>query len=712
MKTFSRAASLAVFAFVLCVCVSSVQSQQLPEKISGSDLYKSIRDAHNGEMTVHYDYVEDGQLKGGIVTVALPELTQKSLLSPPPAWNVTTIMDNGSPANRVNIVIVGDGYTASELDTYADHVDTTMVGYFAQKPLKTYASYFNVYRVDVISNESGVDESDADPAVYRDTALDMYYNCGGTARLLCINVSKALDAASNAPVVDQVIAMANSTRYGGAGYSNLATLAGGNGSSVELALHEFGHSFGKLADEYSYGGAETYTGSEPSSINNSIYDVSEQLSRQTKWYRWMDLLNVDAFEGARYSQYGIYRPTSNSKMRSLGMPFDQVNMEQLIFQIYSYVSPIDHATPQSVEPLPYYKTLYVTPMQPPNHSLDIQWSIDGVEIDGAIGDTFKPSSVWISDGIHEVSVTVVDNTTKVRDESKRQSLMTESRSWPIEVINADVSRNGTVDYEDFVLFAGNWLDTGCQQGNLWCDYSSLDGDPYVDNYDLAILANDWLRQYPVNSLAMYWPLDESQGLWAYDNTSNARDGQLVNGPVWSLAGGKDYGALEFDGFDDYISVPGYYGIAGSDARTVMAWIKTPGTLETMNIVSWGEHGVAGRRFKFFITSAGVLSLTTGGQPVSPVGTINVANDQWHHIAVSVPGGEMATLENAKLYVDGVENSVTIESSNLIETGSVMEVSIGVYNLLSGYFKGMIDDVRIYETELSAEQIAEIVGFFD
>lgn len=712
MRYFSWRALLSVFVTALFLCDSGVQSKELPEKISGTALYKSMRDAHNGEMPVYYDYVEDGQLKGGMTTVLLPELTLKSLSSPPPAWNVTTIMDNGPPANRINIVILGDGYTAGELNTYADHVDTTMVGYFAQKPLSTYAGYFNVHRVDVISNESGVDESDADPPVYRDTALDMYYNCGGTARLLCINVSKALDAASLAPKVDQVIAMANSTRYGGAGYPDLATLAGGNGSSVELALHEFGHSFGKLADEYSYGGAETYTGSEPSSINNSIYDASQQLSMQTKWYRWLDLANVDTFEGARYSRYGIYRPTYNSKMRSLGSPFEQVNIEQLIFQMYSYVSPIDHATPQSAEPLPFFQTLYVQPVQPANHSLDIQWSVDGVEIDGAISGTFNPGSIWLSDGIHEVSVTVVDNTTKVRDESKRQSLMTGSRSWQIEVVNADVSRNGIVDYEDFAMFASNWLDTGCQQSNLWCSLSSLDGDSAVDHDDLSILAATWLKQYPINSLAILLPLDESQGLTANDSSPNDRDGQLVNNPAWNSSGGKYDGALAFDGFDDYVSVSDYYGISGSDARTVTAWIKTQGTLETMNIVSWGEHGVASRRFKFFVMADGRLSLSIGGQSIASIGTVNLVDDQWHHVAVTTAGGEMAYLGNARLYIDGVERTDSIANGNPIDTGNTMEVAIGVYDLINGHFKGMIDDVRIYETQLSAEQIAMIAGFSD
>ena len=204
--------------------------------------------------------------------------------------------------------MVGDGYTSGELAAYANQADYILAGYFEEEPLASYFNFFNVHRVDVISNESGVDEPDND--VYKDTALDMTYNCGGTARLLCINSSKAWSAAGYAPAAEQILALANSTRLRLApGILILPHMAGNNSASVELALHEFGHSFGKLADEYDYGGGDTYTGSELSEINVSIYSNSQMQSLQTKWYRWLDLSNVDTFEGARYYQSGIYRPT-------------------------------------------------------------------------------------------------------------------------------------------------------------------------------------------------------------------------------------------------------------------------------------------------------------------------------------------------------------------------------------------------------------------
>src|SRR5687767_13504803 len=260
--------------------------------------------------------------------------------------NVTTILDNGSSTNRIDIVLVGDGYTAAQLPNYAAHAQNAVSQFFQQAPLSLYKSLFNVHRVDVISNQSGVD-NDPSPGVLRDTALDMQFWCSGIERLLCVDPFKAAGFAANAPDVDQVLAVANSTKYGGAGYpgNNLGTFSGGNGSALEVALHEFGHAFADLADEYDYADGATYFGGEPFEPNITKQTAAQIAASQTKWHRWLDLPEVDAFEGASYNQFGLYRPTFNSKLRSLGQPWGAVNAEQLIVSVYKTVRPIDDATP-------------------------------------------------------------------------------------------------------------------------------------------------------------------------------------------------------------------------------------------------------------------------------------------------------------------------------------------------------------------------------
>jgi len=456
--------------------------------------YQALYERTDGEISVYYDYLENNQLAGGITTLILPEPVESLMPEALLEWSVTTLIDNGPSANRVDVVLLGDGYTEPELADYATHVNNVLTLFLQEEPLAAYASYVNVHRVDVISNESGVD-NDPVEGILRDTALDMRYFCGGIERLLCISVSKAMAAAALAPDADQILALANSTKYGGAGYasSDLATLAGNNSASVEVALHEFGHSFGNLADEYHYYDGATYTGSEPMQANISIYNADQQLALQRKWYRWLDLSEVDAFEGANYCQYGIYRPTNYSKMRSLGYPFQAVNVEQFVINFYKVLSPIDDATPSSGFPLPADTPFFVTPLQPVDHALDIQWSVDDEATPGATDTHFTANWCRLAPGIHEVSVTVVDNTDRVRDESARATWMTETRQWQIEVpFRADITGDGHVNLADVVVLQQSWLQAPSDPS---ADIAPCPvGDNKIDLYDFALLAAYWL--YP------------------------------------------------------------------------------------------------------------------------------------------------------------------------------------------------------------------------
>src|SRR5690606_2523337 len=263
-----------------------------------------------------------------------------------------TIVPAMNPANRIDLVFVGDGYTADEMDVYAEHVDLQAAGFFSREPFITYAPYFALHRVDVISSESGVD-NDPVLGVQRGTALDMGFWCHGLERLLCIDGAAADSCANNAPAVDLVVAVANSTKYGGSGYiaSALATVSGGNGQATQILLHEFGHALGNLADEYFDADGSHWAGGEVPEPNASVFEADEMLSRQTKWFRWIGVSDrefdglVGAFEGARYFQFGLYRPTANSLMRNLNRPYNLPSVESLVIEMYKMVDPIDDASP-------------------------------------------------------------------------------------------------------------------------------------------------------------------------------------------------------------------------------------------------------------------------------------------------------------------------------------------------------------------------------
>jgi len=391
---------------------------------------------------VFYDVIlPDGTLAGGRTQIVVPDRSQivDRIAAPMTTLTALSLGPVPDPANRVDIVYVGDGYTAAELGAYASHVAAIQPTFFNKEPFDTYENYFSVHRVDVASNESGVD-NDPNQGVMRDTAMDMAYWCGGTERLLCVSVFKATSFANNAPDVDQIVAIANSSKYGGAGYSssNLGTAAATNGSAIEIVLHELGHSFGNLADEYTYGGPQTYMGGEPGTANLSILNTNQMANAMTKWFRWLGVNDpqfdgfVGTFEGGGYSEQGIYRPSGNSLMRNLGRPFSRPGLETMVVEIYRIVSPIDGSSSTSTNYLGN-EVLSVSPMQPIGRSLDVQWSLDGFEIPGATGTMLDLSTLALTACNQNVSVTVTDNTDWVRDEGLRAQYMTDTRTFGLLV---------------------------------------------------------------------------------------------------------------------------------------------------------------------------------------------------------------------------------------------------------------------------------------
>ena len=179
------------------------------------------------------------------------------------AEHFETIINNSAPENRVDIAILGDGYTAAEMQKYNDDVQALMQAFFLQSPFREYKSFFNVHRIDVISNESGADHPERIPAVFKDTALAATYNCAGTQRLICVNTSAVNSILGNtltSSQYDLTFVIVNDPEYGGSGGS--IAVASTHPDVVELVLHELGHSFGLLADEYG--------GPPPPFCNNSL----------------------------------------------------------------------------------------------------------------------------------------------------------------------------------------------------------------------------------------------------------------------------------------------------------------------------------------------------------------------------------------------------------------------------------------------------------
>jgi len=172
-------------------------------------------------------------------------------------------------------------------------------------------------------------------------------------------------------------------------------------------------------------------------------------SAGTKWAPWLGVNDplfdglISTYEGAYYYEQDIYRPTYNSKMRSLGRPFNLPSVQALIIEIYRIVSPIDDATPEE-KMLSGADIAYVVPVQPVGHVLDIEWRLDDDVIPGAEGTTLDLATLGLNSGEYTLSVIVTDNTEWVRDETARATWMTDSRSWTV-LINTLASSEPPAD---------------------------------------------------------------------------------------------------------------------------------------------------------------------------------------------------------------------------------------------------------------------------
>jgi len=162
---------------------------------------------------------------------------------------VTKSLYNGDPHNKVDVVILAEGYTENDRDNYIKDLNKFTEILTKYEPYSLLKENFNVYGVFKPSEESGVDEPRA--GIFKNTTLNATFNSLGSERYLLTEDNKTLrNLASHVPY-DAIYIMVNHKRYGGGGIYNWScTFTTSNQFNEYLFVHEFGHSFAGLADEY------------------------------------------------------------------------------------------------------------------------------------------------------------------------------------------------------------------------------------------------------------------------------------------------------------------------------------------------------------------------------------------------------------------------------------------------------------------------------
>jgi hypothetical protein len=162
------------------------------------------------------------------------------------AW---AVMRNGAPRDKVDLLLLGDGYTAGEMEKWHRDARHTMELLFAASPFKEHRRDFNVWAIDTPAEQSGV--ARPSDGVVRHSPLGASYDAFGSERyVLTMENQRLRDVAAAAPYEFMEI-VANDRKYGGGGIFNLyATVSADNAFTPYVFVHEFGHHFAGLADEY------------------------------------------------------------------------------------------------------------------------------------------------------------------------------------------------------------------------------------------------------------------------------------------------------------------------------------------------------------------------------------------------------------------------------------------------------------------------------
>jgi hypothetical protein len=184
---------------------------------------------------------------------------------PRPAGQVWNLIESGPPERKVDLLVISEGYTASEMPKFHGDAKRLVEALFAEEPFKSRRADFNVRGLDLPSPQSGVNRPNA--GVFRRTPLSAEYNIFDSERYLLTLDNRALrDAASSAPY-EFIEILANERTYGGGGiFNDQATASVDSAFAEYVFVHEFGHHFAALADEYYTSDVAYETGGEAKKI--------------------------------------------------------------------------------------------------------------------------------------------------------------------------------------------------------------------------------------------------------------------------------------------------------------------------------------------------------------------------------------------------------------------------------------------------------------
>ena len=365
-------------------------------------------------------------------------------------YQLDTIHYAGDSKHYIDIVYLGDGFQADEMQTFVDFVTTQADLFFNKDPWTRYRSLFNVFYVKTPSNVSGAGMTPSSP-------IDNFYGvCFGTSGVDRMpwptkwdKVFEVLNAVK--PDYDVVPIVVNSMKYGGGGGKPFICFSM-DVNSIETLRHESGHAIGSLADEY------WYQGREAANMTQNVNPV--------KWQRWIGEDGVGTYrysENASEEAYSWYRPHQDCLMRYLYREYCPVCTEALVESIHDASQFVLAYSPDrktaNMESSDITFTLKL--LKPEPNTLRVDWLIDGQNV-AHNQEQLLLKAGSIENGTHQLTAIVEDTTLLVLTPG-HSTLHSTTVTWHLEVStpsaikSTDVAENkyavGPLPFSDELTFA-------------------------------------------------------------------------------------------------------------------------------------------------------------------------------------------------------------------------------------------------------------------
>jgi len=243
------------------------------------------------------------------------------------------LVEGGDPRRCIDVAIVAEGYTESEMELFYRDAAVAAEALFDHEPFRTYRERFNVVAVGLPSAQSGV--SIPKRGEWRETALGSHFDTFYSDRYLTtLHLKKLHDALAGIPY-EHIIILANTDNYGGGGIFNSYTLTTTHNPQFRpVVVHEFGHSFGGLADEYFYD--DQYVAQYRAGVEPWEKNITTLTDFASKWSHLIEAgtpvptpadgnpeeiyTKVGVYEGAGYQSKGVYRGCQECRMKINAAP--------------------------------------------------------------------------------------------------------------------------------------------------------------------------------------------------------------------------------------------------------------------------------------------------------------------------------------------------------------------------------------------------------